>query len=100
MAENVKKLSKKAPIQFLQDIVNNPMLPDAVRADAAKALLPYTAKKTSETLETVNRNYTISDERLKGLTDDELVQLFSLLKKCSVAGDGGDGDTEEEVQHD
>lgn len=100
MAENVKKSSKKAPIQFLQDIVDNINLPDAVRADAAKALLPYTAKKTSETLETVNRNYHISDERLKALTDDELVQLFGLLKKCSISGDGGDGDSEEEVQHD
>jgi hypothetical protein len=100
MADAIKKSSKKAPIQFLQDIVNNEGLPDAVRADAAKALLPYTAKKTSETLETVNRNYHISDERLKALTDDELVQLFNLLKKCSVTGDSGDGDSEAEVQHD
>jgi hypothetical protein len=100
MATNAPKISKKAPIQYLQSIVDNEMLPDAVRADAAKALLPYTAKKTSETLETVNRNYHISDERLKALTDDELNQLFTLLKKCSVTGDSGDGDTEEEVQHD
>lgn len=100
MANEPKKSGKKAPIQYLQSIVDNENLPDAVRADAAKALLPYTAKKTSETLETVNRNYSISDERLKALTDDELVQLFGLLKKCSVTGDSGDGDTEEEVQHD
>lgn len=100
MADATKKSGKKAPLEYLQSIVDNQNLPDAVRADAAKALLPYTAKKTSETLETVNRNYHISDERLKNLTDDELTQLFSLLKKCSVTGDGGDGDTEEEVQHD
>lgn len=100
MVNESKKFGKKAPISFLQEIVDNINLPDAVRADAAKALLPYTAKKTSETLETVNKNYQISDERLKSLNDDELTQLFSLLKKCSISGDSGDGNTEEEVQHD
>lgn len=99
MANDEKKIHK-TPLQYLQDIVDNPNSPAILRADAAKALLPYTAKKTSETLETINRNYTISDERLKNFTDEELIQFFSLLKKCSVIGDGGDGNPEEEVQHD
>ena len=100
MSNAIPKTSKKAPIQYLQSIVDNVNLPMPVRADAAKALLPYTAKKTSETLETVNRTYVIRDERLKDLSDDELGTLFSLLKKLSVVGDSGDGDAEEEVQHD
>lgn len=95
--ENDAKNRRKSPLQFLQDMVHDESFPPSIRADAAKALLPYTAKKTSETLETINKHYVIKDERLNNLSDDELKTLYAILRKLSVADDSGDGIAEAEV---
>lgn len=91
------KIGNESPIEYLQRVANDKMLPVQIRLDAAKALLPYTAKKTSETLETVNRNYTIRDERLAVLNDDDLRALIGLVKKIADVGDDGTGTPEAEV---
>ena len=75
-------------------------MPIQLRMEAAKSLLPYTAKKTSETLETVNRNYIVKDERLAALNDDELSQLFGLVAKLTDLGADREGTETAPVQHD
>lgn len=98
--EMSETLAAKTPLKYLQEIVDNPAIPIQVRADAAKALLPYTAKKTSETLETINRNYVIKDERLAALTDEQIATLIELVGKVAEFGGSSAGASEEEVQHD
>ena len=102
MAREPENLQQKneTPLEYLYHIANDESLPPQVRMDAAKALLPYTAKKTAETLETVNRNYVVKDERLAALSDDELRTLFELVTKVTEPGVDGAGATEKEVQLD
>ncbi len=98
-SENQQK-KHETPLEYLDRTANDATLPIQIRLDAAKALLPYTAKKTAETLETVNRNYVVKDERLAALSDDELRTLFELVTKITEPGPDGDGTAEKEVQLD
>lgn len=104
MNENSPKITKKTPKSYLEEILNDPGMPANIKADAAKALLPYTAKKTTETIESKNYTYftQLDDQRLKALSDDELEQLISLIRKCQspVDSNPGEGVEEAEVQHD
>jgi hypothetical protein len=106
-----QKGEKKAPLELLYKIANDENTPMTLRMDAMKALLPYTAKKTSETIETVNRTYTVQDERLKALTNEQLNSLLELIRHISapagVEGQSssvtdvrnpGSGDESQEVQ--
>lgn len=90
----------ETPLQYLDRVANDDTLPVQVRLDAAKALLPYTAKKTSETLETINRSYVIRDERLSKFSDDQLRQLAEFITALADFGDSGTGDSTSEIQHD
>ena len=102
---------KKAPLELLADISNNPDMPVQLRMDAAKALLPYTAKKTADSIEQTTRQYTLKDARLENLSNEQLNLLFHLLSQLrsdatvdgTVSGDaqpGVDrsGSAEKEVQ--
>lgn len=74
---------KESPLALLTRISQDENLPWQMRLDAAKSLLPYTAKKTPTTLETFNRNFDASNEALKALTDDELRDLIRLATKVT-----------------
>lgn len=94
------RINNETPMQYLTRVANDSSMPPQVRLDAAKSLLPYTAKKTSETLETVNRSYVIRDERLSAFSDEQLRQLADFITRLADFGDSGAGDTTQEVQHD
>jgi hypothetical protein len=91
---------KKAPIDLLHYIANDLGTPIQIRVDAMKALLPYTAKKTAETLETKNLNYSLKDERLSSFTDAELTQFHAFLSRLAEPSTDSDGTEQEETQHD
>lgn len=89
--------TSKTPLDLLYLVANDTTMHIQLRMEAAKALLPYTAKKTAETLETVNRNFIVRDERLASLNDDELSQLFGLVAKLTDLGGDREGTDEAKV---
>ncbi len=94
--EKTGKIEAKTPLALLHQVANDVTLPMQVRMDAAKSLLPYTAKKTAETLETFNRNLVVADERLAALSDDQLRTLIELVTKIAEPERDGEGTPETE----
>lgn len=99
MSEKEKKFAH-TPLSYLNELIAKEGIPLQVKVDAAKAILPYTAKKTADTLETISRSYVIKDERLAGLTDEQITTLIDLVRQVAEPRDSGTGTAEAEVQHD
>ncbi len=76
-------VENRTPVEFLKCIFNDPTQPMQIRLESAKALLPYTAKKLAEALETTNKHLVLKDERLAELTDDELNAILATLRKIT-----------------
>jgi hypothetical protein len=88
----------KTPIDILQKFAEDETLEKDLRINAAKALLPYTSKRKTESFEFSSTNVNLNADKLKDFSDDELRVLAGFIRRLTKSVDPGAGDTEETVQ--
>ena len=85
----------KSPSEFLQELIDDGTDDIEIKIEAAKALLPYTAKKMVQEFSNLNKTqFEVGSKQLAALDDDELELFIRLLRKIEVSTGEGEGGPE------
>jgi len=81
----------KSPSEFLQELIDDGTDDIEIKIEAAKALLPYTAKKMVQEFSNLNKTqFEVGSKHLAVLDDEELELFIRLLRKIDIATGTGD----------